>query len=146
MDERNAIPTSPTDRELLDVALAQLVEDARTYDEAVESYNVHLANHRERRDLHDLPLREPITAHEALESALDGDREALASVLSTVLDETHLDSAVRRHPRVYPIHLEAVEHLEIARRQLVTTLEEALRHLVLVAENSSEQSRSNGDS
>lgn len=124
-------PTRPssTGRELLDVALAQLLEDARVYDLAVESFNEHLANHRERRDLHDLPVRESISGNDAFETACHGDRESLASLLSTMLDQAHLDSAVRRHPRIYPIHLEAVEHLEIARERLIYTLEETLQLL-----------------
>ena len=129
MDERRETQTSSTDRERLELTLAQITEDAHLYDEAVASYNVHLENHRERRDLHDLPLRQPITDDETFQRGLDGDREALERVLSTLLDRVHLDSAVRRHPRVFPIHLEAVEQLDIARSRLVRTLEDALRRL-----------------
>lgn len=129
MEEGHQVPNSPSDRERLETALAQVAEDAQLYDEAVESFNTHLINHQDRRGLHDLPTREPITKHQAFESALTGDRESLSQLLSNVLDRAHLDSAVRRHPRVYPIHLEAIEHLEIAREQLVGTLESALWHL-----------------
>lgn len=129
MDERHAAETSITNNQLLDTALAQLAEDARLYDAAVESFNTHLENHRDRRDLHDLPRRERITDHDAFEVAIDGDRDGLERVLEDILDRGHLDSKVRRHPRVYPIHLEAIEHLEIARDRLVATLEAALRHI-----------------
>ena len=129
MDKRPSTQSSLTDRELLDTALGQLAEDAQVYDAAIESFNTHLENHRDRRDLHDLPLREPLNTHPMFETALGGDRDALESVLATVLDRAHLDSEVRCHPRVYPIHLESIEHLEIARDQLVATLEDALRYL-----------------
>ena len=128
MDDRHVDLTSPG-HALLELALAQLAEDARVYNKAVRSFNTHLENHRDRRDLHDLPRRRPVTDLETFEEAVDGDREALECLLSHVLEGAHLDSAVRRHPRVYPIHIEAVEQLEIARNQLVSTLEEALRHL-----------------
>ena len=128
MDERHETQPSSTDRERLELALAQITEDAHLYDEAVASYNIHLENHRERRDLHDLPLRQPITDDETFQRGIDGDRESLERVLSTLLDRIHFDSAVRRHPRVFPIHLEAVEHLDIARDRLVRAIEDALRH------------------
>ncbi len=129
MDERQANHSSTPHNKLFELALDQLAEDARAHDKAVRSFNTHLENHRERRDLHEVPIREPVTAHEAFEPALEGDREAIESLLDDMIDRAHLDSAVRRHPRVYPIHLEAVEHLEIARDQLVSTLEASLRHL-----------------
>lgn len=129
MDEHHGTQTTPTDRELLELALAQITEDAHVFDEAVASYNVHLENHRDRRDLHDLPLRQPITDDELFQVGIDGDREALERILSTLLDRIHLDSAVRCHPRVYPIHIEAVAQLEIARDQLVRALEDAIRRL-----------------
>lgn len=132
MDERHADRPSPTAGELLATALAQLAEDAREYNAAIASYNTHLDNHRERRDLHDLPFRERITAHPAFDAALTGDPDAIEALLAELLDRAHLDSAVRRHPRAFAIHLEAVEHLEIAREQLVRTLEEALQHLAAV--------------
>ena len=128
MDERHETQPSSTDHERFELALAQIVEDAHLYDEAVASYNVHLENHRERRDLHDLPVRQPVTEDETFQEGIDGDREALERVLSALLDRVHLDSALRRHPRVFPIHLEAVEHLDIARDRLVRAIEDALRH------------------
>lgn len=119
---------SPARHRLLS-ALDQVREDARLYNEAVGSYNSHLDNHREERDLQDLPFREPITAHRAYDDAAVGDRLAIEDLLTHLLDQAHLDSQLRRHPESLPIHHEAAEHLRIARRQLVTTLEEALLHL-----------------
>ena len=113
---------------LLQSALDQFREEYRLHEEAVESYNEHLDNHRDRRDLHELPAREPVAAHDAYEPALDGDPAAIDALLTHLIDRAHLDSQVRRHPRTYPVHVEAVEHLEIARDQLVGTLEEAFRH------------------
>lgn len=114
---------------LLDSALAQIREDSRLYNEAVGSYNTHLENHRNRRDLQDLPFREPITANDAFEDAMDGHPSAIEALITALIDEAHLDSDLRRHPRTYPIHLEAVEHLQVAREQLISTLEEALVHV-----------------
>ena len=116
-------------RPLLESALDQFRQDGRLYNEAVASYNTHLDNHRDRRDLHDVPFRAPITAHDAFEDASDGDRAAIESLLDHLLDQSHLDSELRRHPRTYPIHVEASEHLQLAREQLVTTLEETLQHV-----------------
>lgn len=129
MYERHADQTASPHRELLHSALLQLEEDARMYDVAVESFNTHLENHRERRDLHDIPRRAPIREHDGFDAAVGGHRDAIESMLAELLSRVHLDSAVRRHPRAYAIHLEAVEHLEIARDQLVITLEATLRHL-----------------
>lgn len=120
---------SPTARALLRSALDQLREECHAYNEAVGSYNTHLDNHRDRRDLHDVPFRDPITAHDAFDAALDGDPAAIESLLTALVDRAHLDSELRRHPRTYPIHIEACEQLQIAREQLVTTLEEALCHI-----------------
>ena len=119
----------PAAGRLLESALDQFREDCRVYNEAVGSYNTHLDNHRDRRELYDVPFRRPISAHEAFDDACDGDRGAIEELLSHLLDEAHLDSDLRRHPRSYPIHVEACEHLEIAREALVTTLEEALVHV-----------------
>jgi hypothetical protein len=119
-------PTTPS---LLASALDQLREDCRLYNEAVGSYNTHLDNHRDRRDLYDIPFRTPVTAHDAFDDAIDGDRDSLEALLAHLIDQAHLDSQLRRHPRTYPIHTEASEHLQIARDQLVSTLEETLRHL-----------------
>ncbi|APW98920.1 hypothetical protein CHINAEXTREME_14555 [Halobiforma lacisalsi AJ5] len=113
---------------LLESALEQFREECRRYNEAVGSYNTHLDNHRDRRDLHDVPFRSPITAHDAFEAANDGDRVAVETLLEDLIDRAHLDSQLRRHPRVYPIHVEATEHLDLARDGLVTTLEELLQH------------------
>lgn len=127
-DERSR-SKSPDPRTRLQSALDQFREDCRVYNEAVGSYNTHLDNHRDRRNLHELPFRAPITAHEAFDDAIDGDRDAIEAILSHLLDQTHLDSQLRRHPRTYPIHIEATEHLDIAREKLITTLEETLHHL-----------------
>ena len=120
---------SQTAQPLFQSALDQFSEDCRIYNEAIGSYNTHLDNHRDRRDLHDIPFRTPISAHDAYGDARDGDRAALEAILDHLLEEVHLDSQLRRHPRTYPIHIEATEHLVIARDQLVTTLEETIRHL-----------------
>jgi hypothetical protein len=120
--------TAPTPRARLQSALDQFREDCRLYHEAVGSYNTHLDNHRDRCDLHAIPFRAPITAHDGFDAAIDGDCAAIEELLEHLIGQAHLDSELRRHPRTYPIHVEAVEHLEIARERLVTTLEEALRH------------------
>ena len=122
----NAVPDA---RFLLQSALDQVTEDSRLYNQAVGSYNTHLDNHRERRDLYDLPFRSPVSAHEAFDEAMAGERDAIETVLAHLLDQAHLDSYLRRHPRTYPIHVEACEHLEVARDRLVTTLEDALLHV-----------------
>lgn len=113
---------------LLQSALEQFREECYLYNEAVGSFNTHLDNHRDRRDLHDVPFREPITAHEAFGPALEGNPDAIDALITYLIDQGHLDSRVRRHPRSYPVHVEAVEHLELAREPLVSTLEEALHH------------------
>lgn len=120
--------TSPDAQTLLQSALDQFHEDCLLYNETVGSYNTHLDNHRERRDLYDLPFRAPITAHDAFNGASNGDRAAIEALLDHLIDQAHLDSQLRRHPRTYPIHVEAVEHLQLAREQLITTLEELLQH------------------
>lgn len=119
----------PTAGHLLRSALEQAREESRLYNEAVGSYNSHLDNHRARRDLDDVPFRSPITAHDAFDDAMDGDRAAIEALLDHLVDQAHLDSQLRRHPRTYPVHVEATEHLEIAREELVSTLEEAFRHV-----------------
>lgn len=129
MEEYHGPRTSTADHNLTAVALGQVAEVAHSYDEAVRSYNEHLENHRERRDLHNIPVRQEMITDETFQEALDGELAALKDVLSTLLDEPHLDSALRMHPRVYPIHLEAIEHLEIARRELIKSLEDAIRRL-----------------
>ena len=121
--------TASTAQSLLQSALDQFLEDCRLYNTAVGSYNTHLDNHRERRELYDLPFRAPLTAHPAFERATNGDRDAIEALLTHLIDEEHLDSQLRRHPRTFPIHDEAVEHLQIARDQVITTLEEVHVHL-----------------
>ena len=113
----------------LQSAIDQFREECYPYNRAVGSFNTHLDNHRERRSLGDLPFRVPIAAHEGFEGALAGERVAIETLLARLLDEIHLDSDVRRHPRTYPIHREAVDQLAFARDQLVTTLEETLQYL-----------------
>lgn len=125
---------STTPATLLQSALEQFREETRLYNEAVGSYNTHLHNHRDRRDLHDLPFRDPITAYDAYDAALDGDPAAVEALVTHLVDEAHLDSQLRRHPRTYPIHVEAAEQLELARDQVVGTLEAALRHVEAAAE------------
>jgi exonuclease VII small subunit len=119
----------------LESALKQLQEAARCYNRAVGSYNTHLDNHQERRDLHDVPFRVPISACDAFPAAKFGERAALETLLEHLLDQAHLDSQLRRHPRAYPIHVEAVEHLELARDDLVTALEDALRRIDATADS-----------
>lgn len=113
---------------LLQSATAQLEEDSMLYNEAVGSYNTHLDNHRERRDLHDIPFREPIAVMDEFSAATAGDAAAIDALIANLLDQAHLDSQIRRHPRTYPIHLNAVEHLRLAREQVISTLEEAFGH------------------
>lgn len=132
-DQRSSDLT--TDDPLLRSALDQFHDACFSYNEAIGSYNTHLDNHRERRDLYDVPFRTPISAHEDLDAALRGDEAAIESVLEDLIDQAHLDSQVRRHPRVFPIHIEAVDHLELARAELVSTLEDAL-HRIHSAETS----------
>lgn len=125
-DRNGGGPYSP--QTLLQSALDQFREECRIYNRAVGSYNTHLTNHPDRRDLHDIPFRSPITSREAFDDAVNGDRSAMETLLTHLINEGHLDSQLRRHPRSYPIHLEATEHLKVAREQLITTLEEALHH------------------
>ena len=127
-ENRSQSSTAPT-HSLLQSALEQFHEDCRLYNAAVGSYNTHLDNHRERRALHDLPFRDPVTAHPAFDDAATGDRDGIETLLTYLVDQAHLDSQLRRHPRTFPIHREAVEHLQIAREQLLTTLEDAHHHL-----------------
>ena len=74
MAERYADRTTLTDTELLALTLEQLDEDARLYNRAIGSFNTHLKNHRERRDLHGLPYRSPITAFPSFDEAREGER------------------------------------------------------------------------
>lgn len=126
-DGNDTQTTAPQTR--FETALDQLREDCRVYNEAVGSFNTHLDNHRDRRDLHDLPFREPVTAHDAYDDAVAGEPAAVETLLASLIDRAHLDSQVRRHSGTYPVHLEAVEHLRIARDRLVTSLEDVLRHV-----------------
>lgn len=114
---------------LLQSAIAQLKEESLLYNEAVGSYNTHLENHRERRDLHDIPFREPIAVMDEFSAVITGDAAAIDALIADLLDQAHLDSQIRRHPRTYPIHIDAVEHLQLARGQVVSTLEEAFHHV-----------------
>ena len=131
-DRYHATSGHDTDDEarfLIETGIEQVKVDCRLYDEAVESYNTHLQNHRDRRNLHDVPFRRPISNHDAFTAVLHGNKAALDELLAHLLNQPHLDSQLRRHPRTYPIHLEALEHLEIARDQLVRSLEEFYRDL-----------------
>ena len=123
-DDRS-VSAPPRDRSVLTVTLAQLREDCRLYNVAVGNYNTHLDNHRDRRDLDALPFRRPITAYESYTDAVDGDGDAIDALLTHLLDQGHLDSQLRRHPRTHPVHEEALSHLRIARERLVATLEDA---------------------
>lgn len=118
---------SPPSDPQLRLVLDQFEEDCHPHSKAVESYNTHLENHRDRRDLHALPRREEIVDHDAFTAARHGDPAAIDTLVAHLIDQTHLDSQVRRHTRTYPIHMEAVEQLELARERLVTTLETALQ-------------------
>lgn len=113
---------------LLESAVHQLQEDSLLYNEAVGSFNTHLDNHRERRDLHDIPFREPISPGDEFSAVITGDAAAIEALIETLIDDAHLDSQVRRHPRTYPIHVNAVKHIRLAREQVVSTLEEAFAH------------------
>ena len=101
-------------------AVAQIREDALAYNRAVGSYNRHLKNHRDRRGLHDLEYRRPLTDA----GVMGGDPGAIDDAIDDLIAESYHDSALRRHPRQYPIHLEALEHLCVARHALLTTLED----------------------
>lgn len=70
-----------------------------------------------------------MTAHDAYDDAVAGEPAAVETLLASLIDRAHLDSQVRRHSGTYPVHLEAVEHLRIARDRLVTSLEDVLRHV-----------------
>lgn len=96
----------------------QLRQECLAYNRAVGSFNTHLDNHRDRMDLQDIPFRKPVTPPET--------PAEMHQLLEFLLGQVRLDSQVRRHPRVVPIHEQAVEHIEIARKQLLSTLEEEL--------------------
>lgn len=119
---------APCSEHLLQSALDQFREECRLYNRAVGSYNTHLDNHRDRRELYDVPFRSPITGFDSFDDVLDGDRTAMEALLTRLIEQAHLDSQLRRHPRAYPIHIDAVEHLQIAREQLIATLEQAIQH------------------
>lgn len=132
LDDLDGHPATRNPR--IDLALDQLREEVRWYDRAVASFNEHLENHRDRRDLDDLPFREPITENEEYEAVLAGEPAAIETLLHALLREAHLDSRVRRHPRTYPIHEEAVDHLAVARDEVVSTLEGVLLEIHMGAE------------
>lgn len=119
----------PTPQTILETSLAQLYEDSRVYNEAVASYNSHLDNHRDHRDLQDLPYRRPVSSHDTFDGALEGDPDATETLLAFLLDQGHLDSQLRCHPETYPIHIDALEHLRMARERLITTLEGVRCHV-----------------
>ena len=96
----------------------QLRQECLAYNRAIGSFNRHLNNHRDRMDLHDLPYRRPVDTPET--------PSEMRHLLEYLLGQVHFDSQVRRHPRIVPIHEQAVEHVEIARRQLLSTLEDEL--------------------
>ena len=130
--DRQHRPTAAEDpRYLIGSAREQLEFDCRLYNEAVGSYNTHLGNHRERRDLFDIPYRRPITAHGSFDEARVGDPAAIDSLITELIDQAHLDSQLRCHPRVHPIHREATDQLAAARKQLIATLEDLVTHLCL---------------
>ena len=112
-------------------AIDQFREDTFMYDQAVDSYNQHLRNHRDSRNLQDIPARVSIQDHTAFKDVLRGNPVAIKTVIDDMIAQGYADSHLRRHPRVFPIHLEACEQLEMARTQLITTLEQALYHLQL---------------
>lgn len=101
----------------------QLRLECLAYNKAVGSFNTHLKHHKVQLKLHDLPYREPVE--------VPTDTSEMEPLLQSLLDEVYLDSAVRRHPRVAPILEDAVEHLEIARDQLIRTLEDELLYEAL---------------
>lgn len=113
----------------LQTGLEQIREQALVYNRAVGSYNTHLDNHRDRRGLHDIPFREPVTANDAFDDAVKGDPASIESLLTDLIDQAHLDSELRRHQETFQIHIDACDHLRIARTQLITTLEETLHQL-----------------
>ena len=117
---------SPSNYGQFETACEQFREYCYLYNEAIGSYNTHLDNHRDRRALHDVPFRSPITAHDSFDDAIAGDFDAMQNLLTHLLNESHKDSSLRCHPRTYPIHIEACEHLQIAREQLISILEEIL--------------------
>lgn len=125
----DGIGEAKRDRFLITSAVAQLREDSRAYNAAVGSFNTHLERHRDRRELADIPFREPVSAHDAFEGALSAERSDVERLLESLVGQTHLDSQVRRHPDVHPIHREAVTYLRITRAEVVSTLETLLLHL-----------------
>ena len=98
-DRRRSHPHSDP---LLEAGLDQFREECFLYSRAVGSYNTHLANHRERRDLYDIPFRAPVSAHDRFDAACRRERAATETLLADLIDEAHLDSELRRHPRTYP--------------------------------------------
>lgn len=109
--------TTATNRELSadHFVFDQLRLECMAYNRTVGSFNGHLQAYRDRLHLEDIPYREPV--------AVPTDIDEMEALLEFLLDQVYLDSRVRRHPRIAPIHLEAVEQMELARRQLLTTLE-----------------------
>lgn len=104
--------------------LDQLRLESLAYNKAVGSFNTHLKHHKTQLNLHELPYRKPVS--------VPADTEEMGELLQSLLDETYLDSEVRRHPTVAPILVDAVEHLEIARTQLIKSLEDELLYVELV--------------
>lgn len=104
-----------TDPAVAALGYEQLRQECLEYNRAVGSFN----HHRDRMDLHDVPFRQPVSTPES--------PAEMRSLLAELLDRVHLDSQVRRHPRIAPIHEEAVEQLEMARSQLRSTLEPELQ-------------------
>lgn len=97
----------------------QLHEECLAYNRAIGSFNHHLSNHRERMGLEDIPYRAPIQTPTTVDE--------MQRLLTHLLAQPRLDSQVRSHPNTVPIHEEAIEHIEIARDQLVATIEDAIQ-------------------
>lgn len=122
----DGIDQAERERFLITSSIAQLREASQAYNAAVGSFNTHLERHQ---DLAAIPFREPVSAHDAFEGALSAERPDVERLLESLLDQTHLDSQVRRHPDVHPIHREAVTYLRITRAEVISTLETLLLQL-----------------
>lgn len=102
-----------------DVLWAQLEEDTKEYDNAVESYNEHL-------DGHELDERETFSDHEQYEKVVDGAVSHIDDVIRELVAEGYRDSKLRRHPDTDPVHIEACKQMAAARQELIETMDDIM--------------------